>query len=581
MIVHETFEGQHRRRLRHGIICGRVVVSAIFIFAASAACLFAQMPSAPSSTKAAPTTPPDLLGRETPRGAIVGLLKFCEAENYQTAALYLQPSPRQNSNMAQLAKEFQALQGHFESNIGLLSDDPNGEVEPGLPPGQVRAGALVVGEAKVDVILVRVDDPTSGKIWLISKETVASIPNLYAQMERAAPTLADRIMPAMLTGRRVLGMSEAKWLGWLLSIPISWLLAYLLAFLFSVPARVTSKLRKLPFRSMWKTRVGLPLQCMVAILIHALFIYLLAPPLLYRLYYGRFLAALLVGCFLWFVSRVTDQGFERLVNRMRVQGKGGEAILILMQRLNRILLTIVGLLAALAIFGLNVKTTLAGLGIGGLAIALAAQKTLENLIGGISLLMDKAVRVGDFCQIGDQLGTVEDIGLRSLKLRTLDQNLSVVPNGSLAQMQFQNMARRGKLLINQTFLLRIETQVEQLRFVLDRVQGMLEQHPAIEHETCRVRIMSFAGAAYQLELFAYGKTGDWAQFTSIRQDVILKIAEIVEASGTRFAASTHLAYLSVDKGVDAKSASDIARRVSEPRSGDVFRFPGEARTGTE
>jgi MscS family membrane protein len=104
---------------------------------------------------------------------------------------------------------------------------------------------------------------------------------------------------------------------------------------------------------------------------------------------------------------------------MRAEKNGGEAIIILMQRLNRIVLIIVGLVAALAIFGVNVKTTLAGLGIGGLAIALAAQKSLENLIGGVSLLIDKAVRIGDFCQIGDQLGTVEDIGLRSLKLRTM------------------------------------------------------------------------------------------------------------------------------------------------------------------
>src|SRR5439155_12711485 len=115
-----------------------------------------------------------------------------------------------------------------------------------------------------------------------------------------------------------------------------------------------------------------------------------------------------------------------------------------MQRITRIAIVIIAVVAASAVFGLDVKTALAGLGIGGLAIALAAQKSLENLIGGVSLLMDKAVQVGDFCQIGNQLGTVEDIGLRSLKLRTLDQNLSVVPNGSLAQMQFQNMARRSK-----------------------------------------------------------------------------------------------------------------------------------------
>jgi MscS family membrane protein len=143
------------------------------------------------------------------------------------------------------------------------------------------------------------------------------------------------------------------------------------------------------------------------------------------------------------------------------------------------------------------------------------------------------------------------------------------------------MMRRSKLLINQTFSLRIETQAEQLRFVLDRVQNMLDQHPAIEPGTCRVRVTNFVGAAFQLELFAYGKTGDWAQFTKIRQDVILKIAEIVEASGTRFAAPTQLTYLSSDPGLNAEKANDAPRRVTELRASDSFQFPRKSGTGTE
>ena len=567
------------RRFDFARIYTRDLVLAILTFLVSAAYSSAQLPtsSAPQPTKAAPTTSVDLLGRETPRKTIIGFLKFSEAEDYETAARYLQP-PQQDSNMPQLAKELQALEGNLNSDIGLLSDDPNGTIQPGLPPGQVRAGALVVGGTSVDVILVRVDDPAAGKIWLISKETAAIIPRLYARMEREAPTWADRLLPATLTSRQLLGMSEAKWLWWLLSVPISWMLAWSAALLFSVPARIASNLRERPFTPFWKTRVGLPLQCIVAIVIHGLFVYLLTPPLLYRLYYARFLAALLVACCLWLLSRITDEFFEHVVNRMRAQRNGGEAIIILMQRLNRIVATIVGFVATLAIFGVNVKATLAGLGIGGLAIALASQKSLENLMGGVSLLMDKAVRIGDVCQIGDQLGTVEDIGLRSLKLRTQDQNLSVIPNGSLAQMQFQNMARRSKLLINQTFLLRIETQAEQLRLVLDRVRSMLEQHPAIEPETFRVRVMSFAGAAFQVELFAYVKTGDWIEFTVIRQQVILNIAEIVEASGAGCAAPTQLAYLSKDKGVDSQKAMRCA---NGERPSDVFQFPAESRTGTD
>jgi MscS family membrane protein len=192
--------------------------------------------------------------------------------------------------------------------------------------------------------------------------------------------------------------------------------------------------------------------------------------------------------------------------------------------------------------------------------------------------MDKAVHVGNFCKIGGQVGTVEDIGLRSVKLRTLDQSLLVVPNGSLAQMQFENFGPRQKCLLNQHFCLRIETQVEQLRFVLDRVQNMLDQQPEIETGTSRIRVADFAGAAFELELWAFVKTRDWATFTVIRQDVILKIAEIVEAAGTRFAAPTQLTYLSRDPGLDAEKENDIVRHTTQLRASDAFRFPDDART---
>ncbi len=506
-----------------------------------------------------PTTPPvaihDPLGRDTPHNALMGLLKYGAQQDFATAARYLQPTPGQHTDLVQRAKELQALYSKFYSNIALLSDDPNGSIDAGLPPGHVRAGVLEIGGTRTEVVLVRVDDPAIGKIWLLSKETVAKIPQLYAQLQSEGPTRAERFMPSALTSRHFLGMSLAQWLGWLLSIPISWLLAGVSTFLLSAPRRVWCKLHKRPFRTLWDKPLGVPLRCILAILMHLLFVYQLGLPLLYRAYYFRFIAGLLAGCFVWFASRLADEGFDRAVDRTRTYHKGGESILILMQRLTRIVMLIIAVICALALFGINVKTTLAGLGIGGLAIALAAQKTLENLIGGVSLLMDEAVNLGDFCQIGNQLGIVEDIGLRSLKLRSLDQRLSIVPNGSLAGMQFQNLTRRPKLLINQTLSLRIESQAEQLRFVLGRVQSMLDQHSAIESHTSRVRIMGFVGAAFELELFAYVTTGDWIQFTAIRQEVILKITEIVEASGTRLAAPTRLNYQSRDIGINGHKAN--------------------------
>jgi MscS family membrane protein len=538
-----------------------------------------QPPKVESGTE--PATRIDPLGRETPRSAFIGLLISGERADYENAARYLQPPSERNANLPERAREFRALQGRFKSSINLLSDDPNGTIEPGLSPGQVRVGVWSIGGTTVDVILVRVDDPTSGKIWLISKETVARIPELYAQLDAEAPTLADRIMPGALTGRRLFGLSLAQWIEWLVSIPVSWSLAWLLAFVLSLPARIRCKLRKLPFTPLLEPRIVLPIKCITAILVHTAFVYQIKPPLLYRVYYFRLMATLFVGCFVWLLSVVTDRGFEHAVNQTRIQNKGQESAFIVMQRLTHIILVIIALLIALALFGLNVTTALAGFGIGGLAIALAAKETLENLIGGISLLMDKAVHVGDFCQIGNQFGTVEDFGLRSLKLRTLDQTLLVIPNGALAKMQFGNLTHRRKFLISQNFALRIETEVEQLRFVLDRIQRMLDQHPAVERGTSRVRVTNLIGAAFALELIAYGRADDWARFTGIRQDVILKMAEIVKASGTRFAAPTQLAYMSRDTGVDADKTNDVVRRMTELRASDTFRFPGEAPTGTD
>jgi MscS family membrane protein len=477
------------------------IAVAVLLFAGSAVYLPAQLPKSTAPLpKAEPAPALDPLGRQTPRSSLIGFLKYEATGDYVTAAHFLQLPP--GESLVHLTKEVRMLYPNFQGSINLLSDDPNGTVEAGLPPGQVRAGVVTVDGATADVILVRVDDPVAGKIWLISQGTLASVPKLYDLLESEAPTEASRIRLALLSGPVLLGMSSTQWLCWLLSIPISWLLAWLSTFLLSAPRRAWCRLRKLSFHTVWETPLGMPLRCMIAILLHGLFVYLLEPPLLYRVYYTRLLAALLAGCFGWLASTLSDQGFDRVLNRTRTHHHGGESILILMQRLNRIGILIIALVAALALLGLNVTTTLAGLGIGGLAVALAAQKTLENLIGGISLLLDKAIQVGDFCKIGDRLGTVEDIGLRSLKLRTLDQNLLVVPNGALAQMQFENMKARPKLLIRQNFSLRIETQLEQLRFVLESVQTMLNEEPAIESGTSRVRVTNFAGAAFELELFA-------------------------------------------------------------------------------
>ena len=141
--------------------------------------------------------------------------------------------------------------------------------------------------------------------------------------------------------------------------------------------------------------------------------------------------------------------------------------------------------------GVPFLSMIAGFGIGGIAVALAVRPTLENLIGGFILFLDKPVRVGDYCTFGDQSGTVEYIGVRSTQLRAIDRTQISIPNAQFADMQIVNWAKCDTMLINETLGLRFETDAEQMRYVLAKIREMLHSHPRIEAETIRVRFIGF------------------------------------------------------------------------------------------
>ncbi len=203
--------------------------------------------------------------------------------------------------------------------------------------------------------------------------------------------------------------------------------------------------------------------------------------------------------------------------------------------------TVVSLMA-LQTLGVPVAGLIAGLGVGGLAIALAAQSTLENFIGGIILYADQPVRVGDICRFGNRRGTVEDVGLRSVKVRTIDDTVVTIPNATFAKMQLENLSERERVLLREKICLRYETTREQLQTVLSALETMLRDHDRIAEEKLRVRFNGFDDAVLNVELYAYALTDDWPEFLEIRQDVLIKVMEIVEQSGTQMALPTEVHY---------------------------------------
>jgi len=246
---------------------------------------------------------------------------------------------------------------------------------------------------------------------------------------------------------------------------------------------------------------------------------------------------------------------------------------VLGERLLGALVAIVAILTTISILGFNLTTALAGLGIGGIAIAFAAQKTLENLLGGISVLADEVIRVGDYCRFGDRVGTVEDISLRSTRIRTDARTELSIPNGALATMNIENLTRRDKILFNPALGIRCETSADQLRYLLAEVRRMLYGHPKVESDTASIRFASFDSSALRLEISSYVLTRDLSEFAAIREDLLLRIMNIVEKSGSGFAFPSQTVYFSRDSGLDKEKASATEQEVQQWRDQHKLPFP--------
>jgi MscS family membrane protein len=234
-----------------------------------------------------------------------------------------------------------------------------------------------------------------------------------------------------------------------------------------------------------------------------------------------------------------------------------------MQRLLKAVVIFACFLALLNIFGVDTKAALAGLGIGGIAIALAAQKTLENLLGGVSLIFDQVIRVGDACKLGDRSGTVEDISLRSTRLRTQEGSLLAIPNGALSTMNIENMSGRRKILFNPTFNLRYETTADQLHKILADIKAVLSSHPAVEQGNSRVRLTALSTYSLDLEIFSYVLGGDFDAFTLVRENLLLRVFAIVRGAGTDFAFPTRTLHLEEDSGLETEKARAAQNRTDK------------------
>ncbi len=513
----------------------------------------AQLPiTTPPSTTApvtpAPATPPpapaDPFGRDTPRGCVMGFLKAAEREDYAEAAQYL--DTRASASKAQeLARELQIVLNRGPANsLAELSRAPEGNLKDGLRNNRDRVEVVETASEKLDILLDRVQRGNTPAIWLFSPETLARIPRVFDEINTPG---IERFFPRSMREVKFLSLPLWRWLGIILGLALAVSSASLvtrgLAILLRPLIRRVTGLDDDRYIASRKRPVQLILLA-VAIRILAHF----AVSVLFQTFWIQLSDVLAVVGFTWLLLQLSDVA-AGLKSRelLRRQATNQLAVVALVVRLFKMLVLFLAVLLLLHGAGVNVSAMLAGLGIGGIALALAAQKTLENLFGGIGIITRNVVRVGDFCHLADETGTIEDIGLGSTRVRTLDRTVVSIPNAKVSTMNLENYSMRDKIWFHHQFGLRYETSAEQLRYVLITIAEMLRGNPKVENESARIRFIGFGLSSLNLEIFAYIKGTDYTAFLEIQEDLLMRIMDIIAESGTSIALPSQITYFDRDK----------------------------------
>lgn len=237
------------------------------------------------------------------------------------------------------------------------------------------------------------------------------------------------------------------------------------------------------------------------------------------------------------------------------------ALILLGGRIVKAIVLAIALVAVLGGMGVPIASLVAGLGIGGIALAFGAQKTVENLFGAFSLGVDQPLRVGDFVRVeADVLGTVEAVGLRSTRIRTLDRTVVSLPNGRLADMRIETFALRDRCRLATTIGLVYETSAAQLRTVIGGLEQALRDHPAIWPDDVVVRFAGFGPSSLDIEIMAWLTTSDFGEFRTWRQDLLFRFMDVVEHAGSSFAFPTQTIHVAAGSAVPATRDEWITER---------------------
>jgi len=389
-----------------------------------------------------------------------------------------------------------------------------------------------------------------------------------------APAWLEGRLPQVFHQIAFLHLELWQWLVLIVLVVIASALAYLAAGLLVRVTRTLVRRTRTTLDDELLSAVAGPLRMGLSVLLFYLGAPLAAPGEAARNMIDVGCTILSITAVTWLALRLVDVLSTHFKTSFtRLDPAAASTIVPMGQRLTKVFIVIVAMLSLLQNLGFNIAGILAGLGVGGLAIALAAQKTVENFFGGVVVIADRPAKVGDTVRVGEHFGTVEDIGLRSSRIRTLDRTLVTIPNAEFSTARIENFGSRDHIRLYTVLQVGYDTSPDQMRYLLVEIRKMLYAHPMTLPDPCRVRFVNFGAHSLDLEVFVYTDTSDWNAFLAAREDIFLRIMDIVAASGAYFAYPSQTLYLGKDPGRDPEATSRAEATVKAWRERNEIPFP--------
>jgi len=489
---------------------------------------------------------------DNPRSMLTRFFALSRRGDYAAAAQFLELPPGADPARApQLAKRLRLVLDHYVGlDLSKISTSVNGAQKDGFPAGVDEIARLPVEGSLTEP--VRVVRRAGDARWRFSRVTVQRIDDWYADLPNR---LWLDLMPEPLLRMGPHNMLWGQWASLPVFVLVIWLVGYALS---RVSRRLLSPYLKATSRA-WAEQLllhaGSPLSSAFGLFTANLLLPLLGLYPAAQSFADRALRALLFATFFWAIACSVDVAAQWYASSRWGRGAPAtRALLLFGSRVAKLIIAAFALVALFSELGYPVASLIAGLGVGGIAVALAAQKSLENLLGAFAIAVDQPFREGDFVRVDNLLGTVELIGMRSTRIRTPDRTLVSIPNGKLAEMRIETFAARDRVRLSFTFGLTYATGEAQLRSVLQQFETLLREHPKIWPEGCNVRFIGLGESSLQVEAGCWFATANFDEFADIRQEVLLRLMKIVEDSGAAFAFPTRTLVFAPGHGVERASA---------------------------